>query len=169
MGDITYVSNDTRTNINVTHVVHICSKLRPFGITACRRAWQLRPLQMFGNSCEDSQRSRSHRQLNVINTFLLILLSKTTVPPLQESFPAQPESLCFCLHPAVKKSPSIPSIPSHPSPPSVPSLSSEAHLMQLLQENLCKVKRGEADPNSNGAFHPVHAEAFVKSTDEALL
>lgn len=64
--------------------------------------------------------------------FLLILLLEPTVPPLQDWFPAQPESLCLNL--AVKKSPSIPSI--RPRPPSVPSLSSEAHLMQLPQEDL---------------------------------
>ena len=44
-----------------------------------------------------------------------------------------------------------------------------AHLMQLPQENLSKVKRREADPHCNRPLHPVHAETFVESTDEPLL
>ncbi len=44
-----------------------------------------------------------------------------------------------------------------------------AHLMQLPQENLSKVKSGEADSNCNGSFDPVHAETFVESTNHAFL
>lgn len=44
-----------------------------------------------------------------------------------------------------------------------------AHLMQLPQENLSKVKGGEADPHRNGSFDPVHTETFVESSDNALL
>lgn len=43
------------------------------------------------------------------------------------------------------------------------------HLVQLPQEDLSEVKCGEADPDRNGPFHPVHTETFVQSTDDALL
>lgn len=41
--------------------------------------------------------------------------------------------------------------------------------MQLPQEDLSEVKRGEADPHRYGSFDPVHAETLVESTDDALL
>lgn len=57
------------------------------------------------------------------------------------------------------------------TPPSLPyhSVDEAAHLMQLEQEAVRDVECGEADPHCNGAFHPVHAKAFVQSTYDSLL
>lgn len=44
-----------------------------------------------------------------------------------------------------------------------------AHLVQLPQQDLSKVKGSEADPHRNGPFDPVHTETFVESTDSSLL
>lgn len=43
------------------------------------------------------------------------------------------------------------------------------HLVQLSQQDLGEVKGGEADPNGDGPFDPVHAQTFVESTYNALL
>lgn len=45
----------------------------------------------------------------------------------------------------------------------------KAHLVQLPQQDLSKVEGGEADPNRNGPFDPVHTETFVESTDNSFL
>lgn len=41
--------------------------------------------------------------------------------------------------------------------------------MKLLQENLSKVKGGEANPHRNRPFDPVHTETFVESADNPFL
>lgn len=42
-------------------------------------------------------------------------------------------------------------------------------LVQLEQEAVGDVERGEADAHSHGALHPVHAQALVQSTHDPLL
>ena len=37
---------------------------------------------------------------------------------------------------------------------------------QLFQGVLTNVKRGETDANGDGAFDPVHRQAFIQSTDD---
>lgn len=44
-----------------------------------------------------------------------------------------------------------------------------AHLVQLSQQDLGEVKGGEADPDGDGPFDPVHAQTFVESTYNPLL
>lgn len=51
----------------------------------------------------------------------------------------------------------------------LPLLICIAHVVQLLQQDLGKVKGGEADPDCDGPFDPVHTETFVESTDNSLL
>lgn len=44
-----------------------------------------------------------------------------------------------------------------------------AHLVQLPQHDLGEVKGGEADPDGDGPFDPVHAQTFVEPACKPLL
>lgn len=48
------------------------------------------------------------------------------------------------------------------------SVGKVAQLMKFEQDVVRDVKCGEANPHSNGAFKPVHAQSFVQSTHDAL-
>lgn len=66
----------------------------------------------------------------------------------------------FSLHRVYVWGASLPVTPHFPLPLSLLSCRI-AHLLQLPQEDLSKVKGGEADAHRHGPFHPVHTETFV--------
>lgn len=53
--------------------------------------------------------------------------------------------------------------------PAQDSVDEAARLMQLQQEAVRDVKRGEADPHGDGTFQPVHAQAFVQPPPDSFL
>lgn len=49
------------------------------------------------------------------------------------------------------------------------SVGEAVRLVQLKQQVVADVERGEADPHGDGPLQPVHAQAFVQSTHDPLL